>query len=455
MEELLQSHPQYDTRLRASWNSVQQAVLLHTLILSAVKLAFGIARVLVEDLLNQRGKACGERPRCSHCGEPLESKGLVDRTMKTLIGTLTWKRRVWRCSYGCQIGQVAPLDTALGIQPNQRTSFELQQAACVLAVFVPFGIASMLLKSVCGVEVDPTTIWEWVQAAGKDAMRRLEQELALLMDACPSPDVLSDVVSRLPLLCGGDGVMVPFRPQTGSACGKNVWREVKVGIVARLGHRVTKAGRTVSVLTRRRLVAVLGTIDDVQPRLWFMAVKEGITTAEVVVWLSDGGRGFWRVYAEQFGFYACGILDFYHASQHLWKAAKGWLDGRTTQARQWFTSARHKLRHGAVDEVLDDMKDACHSSTLSAEVRKTLENVVAYLETHQDHIDYEGYKEMGLPIGSGMVESVCKWLIQQRFKCVGMRWSEDGFNHLLHLRLAWVNGSFDDVFVHPAPRSAP
>ena len=23
-----------------------------------------------------------------------------------------------------------------------------------------------------------------------------------------------------------------------------------------------------------------------------------------------------------------------------------------------------------------------------------------------------------------------------------MRWSEDGFNHLLHLRLAWVNGSF-------------
>ena len=45
-----------------------------------------------------------------------------------------------------------------------------------------------------------------------------------------------------------------------------------------------------------------------------------------------------------------------------------------------------------------------------------------------------------------MVESACKWLIQQRFKGVGMRWSEDGFNHLLHLRLAWVNGRFDDLF---------
>jgi type I restriction enzyme R subunit len=54
--------------------------------------------------------------------------------------------------------------------------------------------------------------------------------------------------------------------------------------------------------------------------------------------------------------------------------------------------------------------------------------------------------QMGLPTGSGMVESTCKWLIQQRFKGVGMRWSEDGFNHLLHLRLCWLNGRFDALF---------
>ena len=53
---------------------------------------------------------------------------------------------------------------------------------------------------------------------------------------------------------------------------------------------------------------------------------------------------------------------------------------------------------------------------------------------------------LSLPIGSGMVESACKWLIQQRFKGVGRRWSEEGFNHLLHVRLAWVNGSFEALF---------
>jgi len=32
-----------------------------------------------------------------------------------------------------------------------------------------------------------------------------------------------------------------------------------------------------------------------------------------------------------------------------------------------------------------------------------------------------------------------------------MRWSEDGFNHLLHLRLAWVNGRFDHLFPNSTP----
>jgi hypothetical protein len=75
-----------------------------------------------------------------------------------------------------------------------------------------------------------------------------------------------------------------------------------------------------------------------------------------------------------------------------------------------------------------------------------LRTVYAYVERHREHIDCAVYKALGLPLGSGMVESACKWLIQQRCKGVRMRWIEEGFNHLLHLRLAWVNGSFEALF---------
>ena len=232
----------------------------------------------------------------------------------------------------------------------------------------------------------------------------------------------------------------------GAPRGKIRWREVKVGVLARLGQHRTRLGQSVPRLQQRRLVAVLGDIEMLKPRLWLEALRQDSLRAPQVVWLSDGGRGLWRLFEEQFSSSATGILDFYHAAQNLWKSAAAWLDGRTTKAHRWFAWARHRLRHGNPDGVLADLAEALDVEGLPDTARDTLTTVYAYLERHREHIDYAMYKELGLPLGSGMVESACKWLIQQRFKGVGMRWSEDGFNHLVHLRLAWVNGRFEALF---------
>jgi hypothetical protein len=262
----------------------------------------------------------------------------------------------------------------------------------------------------------------------------------------PTPEPLAAEQVALPLALGADGVMVPFRPEGGTPKGKIRWREIKVGVLARLGQHRTRTGQLVTRLHQRRLVAVLGDMEALTPRLWLEALRQGIRSAPQVVWLSDGGRGLWRLYEERFAGHARGILDFYHAAQQLWRGAAAWLDGRTTQARRWFGWARHRLRHGMPDGVLADLAEALDVEGLPETARETLRTVYAYLHRHREHINYDMYKELGLPLGSGMVESACKWLIQQRFKGVGMRWSEDGFNHLLHLRLAWVNGRFEALF---------
>ena len=248
------------------------------------------------------------------------------------------------------------------------------------------------------------------------------------------------------MVLGAAGVMVPFRPEGGTPRGKLRWREVKVGVRARIGQHRTRTGQVVTRLTQRRLVAVLGDIDALKPRLWLEALRQDIRSAPQVVWLSDGGRGLWRLFEEQFSVYATGILDFYRAVQNLWKSAAAWLDGRTPQARRCFGWARHRRRYGQPDGVLADLAEAWEVEGLPTTARDTLATVYGYLVRHRDHIDSQVYKELGLPLGSGMVESACKWLIQQRFKGVGMRWSEDGFTHLLHLRLAWVNGRFETLF---------
>lgn len=433
---------QIDPSLQELIEAIENSSTLPLLILSAWRLARVLSVKIVEDSLIERAQRPTQWPDCPRCGKRLHSKGFVHRQLASMIGVVRWKRRVGRCPNGCKIGQVAPLDKALGLLPHQRTSFELQKLACLLSVFVPFETSAVLLNCLISVQVSSVAVWHWVQTAGQKAMDVLDEQLAeLAAGQLPQMESLDEAISVLPLLIGADGVMVPFRSEGGK--GPTVWREVKVAVLARLGRR---SKSDAPQLYQRRLVAVLGSIDAFSPRLWLEALRQGVLTASQVVWLSDGGVGFWGIYAAWFAAYAIGILDFYHAAQNLWKGAKAWLDGRSKKARQWFVSARHRLRHGETDVVLNDIAAALELDGLPETARKALKNLYDYLDTHQHHIQYEKFKELGLPIGSGMVESACKWLIQQRFKGVGMRWSETGFNHLLHLRLAWVNGRFDELF---------
>jgi hypothetical protein len=436
-----------DPSVQRLLRALEDADSLTALILAAWQVARVLAVYMVEAVLAERARWPTAWPPCPACGTSVRSKGFAPRQITSLFGPIRWQRRVGRCPHGCDIPQVAPLDEALGVQPYQRTSGELQALGCALAVFVPFATAARLLGWYGGGVVSPRAVWCWVQTAGHEAMALLQEDLdAVARGHGPPPEVLTAELTALPLAVGADGVMVPFRPTGGAPTGKIRWREIKVGVLARLGQHRTRLGQVVTRLQHRRLVAVLGDIEALSPRLWGEAVRQGILHAPHVVWLSDGGRGLWRLFEERFAGHARGILDFYHAAQQLWKGAAAWLDGRTTQARRWFGWARHRLRHGMPEGVLADLADALEVEGLPATAGDTIRTVYAYLQRHREHIDYAKYKELGLPLGSGLVESACKWLIQQRFKGVGMRWSEEGFNHLLHLRLAWVNKRFEALF---------
>ena len=440
-----------DVTLQHLFARIEEAISLSALVLAGWQFALRLTVLLIEQTLDNRANRPTAWPNCRICGKKLQSKGFAKRQITTLIGVIRFKRRVGRCPTRCRIGQIAPLDAELQLTPRQRSCWQLKRVACLLAVFVPFDTAQTLLNQLISIQLCKDTIWDWVQESGQSAMDTLNDQLdSLTQGKTIDVESIDPATEKLPLLIGADGVMVPFRREKRSPKGATRWREVKVALVARLKPRRTirrKHGEQIETqLVQRRLVACLGTIDDLGQRLWLEALKQGITTATQVVWISDGARGFWRLFDTYFADVATGILDFYHAAQNLFKAATTWLDGRTNKARGWFAAARHQLRVGPTMRLRMKVEQALTTPQLCHNSRKALANLIAYLDTHQNHTQYHQYKAMGLPVGSGMVESACKWLIIQRFKGVGMRWSQDGFNSLLHLRLAWVNQRFDDLF---------
>jgi hypothetical protein len=384
----------------------------------------------------------------------MRSKGFRPRQMKTLIGRVHWNRRVGHCANkSCKVSLSVPLDEALGIVAYQSSSEELKRLGCLMSIVMPYERSSWMLHQCTGVSVSASTLWNWVQHYGQIAMERLEAQLEQFHQGEPmAPEQLDELSAVLNLAIAADGVMVPFRPQPNTPKGKTQWREVKVGLLARLGQRLTRAGKTVTRLYHRRLVAVLGDIDAFIPRIRYEAYLQSVDTAPRVLWLSDGGRGFWRVYRQCFAHCAIGILDFYHAAGHLWRATTALFDGRSLEAHHWFKNWRSLLRHGYHQAILNALTLLVNTDLCEGKDLEMLTQVQAYFQAHHQHIRYHHFEDQHFPLGSGMIESACKWLIQQRFKGVGMRWSEVGFNHLLHLRLDWVNQRFDSLFplVHEA-----
>jgi len=71
--------------------------------------------------------------------------------------------------------------------------------------------------------------------------------------------------------------------------------------------------------------------------------------------------------------------------------------------------------------------------------KKSLDNFRNYLEHHQGRIpDYSLYQLLGIPIGSGAVESLIK-RINQRVKITGAQWKSENVSQILKLRCTYLN----------------
>ena len=56
-----------------------------------------------------------------------------------------------------------------------------------------------------------------------------------------------------------------------------------------------------------------------------------------------------------------------------------------------------------------------------------------YFTVNAGRMAYPTFRALGLPIGSGPVESAAKHVVQQRLKVAGARWSEPGATAMLTL----------------------
>ena len=163
----------------------------------------------------------------------------------------------------------------------------------------------------------------------------------------------------------------------------------------------------------------------------------GCAPQDVDVCVGDGAEWIRRMFDDWFP-NAVKIVDYYHAAEYLWTAARA-RHGDGDLAGAWAKKLCGMLKAGRVGDVLDDLRRR------GADVEECAK-AVAYLAARRDRLRYDEYLAAGLPIGSGIIEAGCKNVVGQRMKCSGMRWSVAGANPVLWLRCARQGGWLDDYW---------
>ena len=117
------------------------------------------------------------------------------------------------------------------------------------------------------------------------------------------------------------------------------------------------------------------------------------------------------------------VLDWYHSKENLYKVGGSLKRLQQVETMLWL---------GWVDVAIAEF------NCLKGEQAKKFQ---LYLDKHRQRIpNYSTYQKLGIPIGSGSVESKIKQ-IGVRVKISGAMWKRQNVHQILRLRCAYLNNS--------------
>lgn len=373
---------------------------------------------------------------CPQSGELLKYRKRQRLKLMACAGTIVLN--TWRGYSSALKRWVNPARERWGLKPKQRISPELQSRLGFTATVAGSYQKAAATAARWGTPMSDNTVHAVVQQLGEQARQVALPELPV-----PAQEPEFSLVLMM------DGWMARQRGLDWGASKRKKkadrveWKEVKSAVIYRLEQSVKKpSGR--GILIEKYVVV---SPPDTEPvdfgaTVQAEARRRGLGRARKVYVVIDGAVWLWKVTEDRFS-QAIHVLDFHHASEHLWAIAHLLHGEGTDDARTWAEPLLHQLRHGKEEKVVHTLEALLlTSSGLNVSTRSALQTPVQYFQTHREHIHYQRVARQGGPIGSGSVESLCGQL-QDRFKRTGQFWSPSGLRHLLSVEVLLRNKDYD------------
>jgi len=406
------------TRTLSSWMQEQEhslAELEH----QVVRLLKELGASLLAGLCSLAAAPQPGRSLPCACGQQAVYQRQRRAQVTTLLGPISICRAYYLCA-ACGQGQ-HPLDAQLQFCAGSRSAALDELLALLGATQDSFVEAATVLERLTLVHISANSVRDATEQLGA---LLLEQQAQPLAEREPRTHACAHATPRPSrLYISMDGVLTQLHERG--------WSEIKVGCCYHTHARVDRK-RPERLDIHADSASYVTALEEAQTfgwRLWQEAVRRGVLRSEEVVVLGDGAHWIWNIAATHFP-QAIQIVDWYHASEYVWQAARAIWGETSPERRVWATAQLNVLWAGKVAEVLAELEQwrACGAA---------VEAALSYYTTHQGRMDYASYRARGLQIGSGSVESACKQLVSARLKQAGMIWDADGAESVAVVR-AWL-----------------
>ena len=186
----------------------------------------------------------------------------------------------------------------------------------------------------------------------------------------------------------------------------------------------------------RRVASLVRTKQEVMELVKADAERRDPQHRKPLVVLLDGALGLWRLATKLFEEWrhVTFVLDIMHVVGYLWSAANALFGEQSKAGKHWLQQKLTAILRGRVGYVIGGLRQILAKQRLRQSVRQTLAKVITFLHNHRRWMKYDQYLAMGLPVGTGVVESACGSVVKHRMEGEGKRWSLQGAEAILTLR---------------------
>jgi hypothetical protein len=322
------------------------------------------------------------------------------------------------------------------MRAQQRMSPVLEERLALTVTWTTSYQGAAAVAQTWGSEVDDSTLHLLTQRLGERAEQQSQERLKKLATQLNPQRAASELAVFML-----DGCLLRYRgPGWGKKKTKQKrveWHELKTGVFyLQEQGGCTEGGR--GLLSEKVVVCWQDEGSELGRRLHWEALRRGLGRAKWILVVGDGAPWIWNVAADRWA-EAEEVLDFYHASEHLWELGRVLYGDR---AKEWVERRLQELRHGQADTFLTKL------AALKAprgEAGETVRKQQNYFANQAQRMNYQEIADRGWPIGSGAVESACSGK-QSRFKRRGQFWTKSGVRSLEALIEARENKHWDELW---------